>query len=368
MRLTGPRAGVARLALMTALVLAVTGAACGNEPPGAEPTAGRGDLPDRAGSGVDRPGRGGPDGRAGTDRTTDAHAKNADCPSCTKDFALYDPGYEDDGVWEDEVTALVSMFDEFGWTYERIGSDEINAGGLGTGESRRFRGLVAPGGWAWWRNRFVTAAGESGIRAFVESGGNFVGFCAGAYWAADAVTFAEGDRDYQTYEYDLALWPGTTMGPLAWMPWNGGTNANLDAVAIDTSNPTMAAIGVPGEVRLFYAGGPWFVADPAPAGLEVWGRAVAPVGAATTDGTGEATIVRYGVGAGNVILFAYHPEMLIDSGADGVTLQSLYPERQIAWDTGGLSMDAVNLQSWNVAHAALQITADENATPLTELP
>jgi hypothetical protein len=30
-------------------------------------------------------------------------------------------------------------------------------------------------------------------------------------------------------------------------------------------------------------------------------------------------------------------------------------------------MDAINLQSWNIAHAALQVAADEDPTPLTEL-
>jgi glutamine amidotransferase-like uncharacterized protein len=326
----------------------------------------REDLPPRP------PGRGGPGEQTTTSAAPEdaapAHTKTTECPTCVADFALYDPGYEDDGVWEDEVIALVSMFERFGWSYRRVGSQELDDGVLGAGDDRRFRGLIAPGGWAWIRNRAITPAGEDAIRDFVSSGGNLVGFCAGAYWAADHVEFAEGDRDYRTYDYDLALWPGEAQGPLAWMPWSGGTNADLVAVAMDTSNPTLAAIGVPAEVRLFYAGGPWFLADTPPADLEVWGRAMAPAHSAGADGDGEATIVRYHLGSGNVILFAYHPEILIDSEVDGVTLQALYPEQQIPWDTGGLPMDDVNLQSWNVAHAALQIAADENPTPLTRLP
>ncbi len=369
------RPGRERPVCLALAVLAALCVACVNDPTGMQSTttsvSGRGGLQDRDGSGLERPGRGGrgdPSSTTVADDSEGEPAKLAECPSCVADFALYDPDYEDDGVWEEEVTALVSMFDRFGWSYQRVGAEEIKAGGLGAGDSRRFRGLIAPGGFAWWRNRIVTPAGEDAIHAFVESGGNFVGFCAGAYWAADTVVFAEGDRDYQSYDYDLALWPGTTKGPLAWMPWNGGTNVDLVAVAVDTSNPTMAAIGAAGEVRLFYGGGPWFIADNPPDGLEVWARAVAPAGSSATDGDGEATIVRYHVGAGNVILFAYHPEILIDSDVDGVELQVPYAEQQIAWDTGGLSMDVVNLQSWNIAHAALQIAVDEDPTPLTELP
>ena len=354
-------------------VVAAICASCVNDPSGGseEPAAGRGGLQDRDGAGTERPDRrerGDSDEDTDPGGSTGTHDKALQCPSCTADFALYDPRYEDDGVWEEEVTALVSMFEAFGWSYERVGSEDLDAGILGAGDSRRFRGLIAPGGWAWWRNRLVDAAGEAAVRAFVESGGNFVGFCAGAYWAADTVSFAEGDRDYESYDYDLALWPGTMQGPLAWEPWNGGTNADLVPVALDLSNPTLAAIGVPAELRLFYGGGPWFPESEAPADTEVWGRAIAPAGSVATDGDGEATIVRYRVGVGNVILFAYHPEVLIGSDADGITLSSPYPEQQITWDTGGLSLEAIDLQSWNLAHAALQVAADEAPTPLTQLP
>jgi len=53
------------------------------------------------------------------------------CPACVADFALYDPGYEDDGVWEEEVTALEAMFETYGWSYGAIGPQDLNVGTLG---------------------------------------------------------------------------------------------------------------------------------------------------------------------------------------------------------------------------------------------
>lgn len=244
MKTSARRPARLRRVVLAILVPSALVCGCSAEVTGSQPSSG--DERDQAGLDTEhfRPRRDrdrrGPDTESRTD--TDAHVKLTECPSCEKDFALHDPRYVDDGVWEDAVTALVTVFEKFRWTYERVGPEQINTGSLGAGDTRRFRGVVAPGGWAWWRNVAVTTAGEDNLRSFVESGGNFVGFCAGAYWAADTVTFAEGDRDYKSYDYDLALWPGAVQGPLAWMPWSHGTNANLLPVAVDTSNPTMAAI------------------------------------------------------------------------------------------------------------------------------
>lgn len=301
-------------------------------------------------------------------------------PSPVADFAIYDPLYEDDGVWEEEVTALRTLLDAFGWSYLLL--DETTLDATAAAGQLPVLALIAPGGWAAARNRALPAAADRAIRSFVATGGNYVGFCAGAYSASDSVSFARYAwrgyvrpwlyLDYGDAEgYDLNLWPGTARGPFGWAPWRGGTHPTLEPARIDLSSPVMAAIGIPPITRFFYYGGPVFLPpDPPLPEVEVWCRAIAPGDAppAGRGGEGEATAIRFPYGAGTVILLSYHPEILIDSWVDGVRLSTYFDEQAIDWDTGDQTLEEINLQSWNLVHAALQIAANEEPTPLTELP
>jgi hypothetical protein len=116
---------------------------------------------------------------------------NASSPTAT--FALYDPGqpYANDGVWDEEVRVLETLFKAYGFTYRKITDADINAGQLLNAGRPRYKALVAPGGWAWRRNVNVKVTGETSLRDFLSKGGNYIGFCAGAYNAADNVVFAE---------------------------------------------------------------------------------------------------------------------------------------------------------------------------------
>src|SRR5689334_6440083 len=98
-------------------------------------------------------------------------------------FAIYDPGQSFDGVWKPEVAALKSMLSKFGWTYEIVDHHSINDGYLGEGPESRFHGLIMPGGYAVPRLSMITPAGKKRIEAFIKKGGNYVGFCAGSYYA-----------------------------------------------------------------------------------------------------------------------------------------------------------------------------------------
>ena len=291
------------------------------------------------------------------------------CPSCVADFALYDPAAEDDGVWEDDVTALESLFTAYGFTWQRVDAPAIARGALGSGKTRRFRALIEPGGWAYTRDASLGPAGAARVRAFVSGGGNYVGLCAGAWAAVSTVRWDHyGTGWFSGYSYNLALFNGSGWGPLGWVPWLDGTNARLDEVAIDVGNPTMRAAGMPPRARLLYGGGPWFEPWGRLPGWEVWARAVAPDDAANRAGEGRPTIVRYGYGKGVVILFAYHPEVLVGSDADHVSLGAPYDEAAIAADRGDMTLEQIALDSWNVAHAALQLAAGRAVTPVIELP
>jgi glutamine amidotransferase-like uncharacterized protein len=298
-----------------------------------------------------------------------ATAPRDGCPSCVADFALYDPGTADDGVWDEDVVALQSIFNAYGFTWRKVDAAAIARGALGSGKGRRFRAIVEPGGWAYTRDASLGFAGVSRLRSFVSSGGAYVGFCAGA-WAAVSLARWDyyGNGWFQSYPYNLRLFNGAGVGPLGWIPWNDGTNANFAEATIDTTNATMRAAAMPARTRFLYGGGPWFEPSGRPPGWEVWARAVAPAGALSRAGDGKPTIVRHGYGKGTVILFAYHPEILVGSDLDGVVLTGVYDEATIDWDTGSQSFEEIALDSWNVVHAALQVAAGRPVTPLTALP
>jgi len=297
------------------------------------------------------------------------------------DFALYDPGYEDDGVWEEEVTALKALFFTYNWSFKTIDHNDINNGELGSGNNRRYKALIAPGGWALYREVAVTVIGENNIRDFISGGGNYVGFCAGAYWASDIVDWAQtatGDNgtynqesDYIAYDYNLNLLNGSAKGPFGWTPWDNGDTASFQIAKINTANPTMNLIGLPDTTRFFYYGGPVFTNfSSTPSNYEIWATAVAANGTAPAAriGENEPTVIKFNYGSGNVILFSYHPEVLIGSAVDNIKLTQFVNEDSLSWDVGNQTLDEINLQSWNIVHAALQIANNEPVTKIISLP
>jgi len=78
--------------------------------------------------------------------------------------------------------------------------------------------------------------------------------------------------------------------------------------------------------------------------------------------------VRFGYGKGTVILFAYHPEVIIGSDVDGVVLTGVYDEATIDWQIGSQSFDEIAIDSWNVVHAALQLAGGRPVTGVGALP
>lgn len=312
--------------------------------------------------------------------TAKESAAASDCPACSADIALYDPSYEDDGVWEEEVKALKALFKKYGFSYKVVDANTINSGGLGVGPSRKFRTLVAPGGWATKRLAAVNFAGDTALRSFVDSGGGYIGFCAGAYWAAKTVSFAmyatgSGGKynktsDYKTYSYDLGLLSGTAQGPLGWEPWDDGTNATFDVTSIKTSVSAMKKAKMPSTTRLLYYGGPFFVKiDPKPANYEVWAKAVKPDGTSSSasTGSGKPTVIRYSYGKGTVVLFAYHPDILIKNDTDKVTLKKYIDEKEVKWKTGSQTYTEIAIDNWNIVHAAIQVAIGKTVTPVTKL-
>ncbi len=297
------------------------------------------------------------------------------------DFALYDPDYEDDGVWEEEVSALKAMFFNYGWSYKIIDDTDIKNGILVSGTNRNYKALIAPGGWALTREYKVGLDGDSNIRNFVTNGGNYIGFCAGAYWASDIVDWAQTatggngeynqENDYTEYNYHMDLLFASAKGPFGWTPWNGGDTASFQIAGINSANPIMSLIEMPDTTRFFYYGGPFFTNfTSTPDNYEIWVRTIPPAGTIPEARIGEnkPAVIKFNYGIGNVVLFSYHPEILIGSDADNIKLTQFVNEDSISWDVGNQTLQEINLQSWNIVHAALQIAANQTVTKVETLP
>ena len=244
-------------------------------------------------------------------------------------IAIYDPGLtqKEDGVWKVEVTELKEFLDRSLWTYRVIGFEEINAGALGVGSSKNYDVLIMPGGYSVPRLSHLYPQGQLNIENFINSGGSYLGFCAGAFYATQHVVWAEDEGDYKSFNNygSPNIFPGRISGPFGWTPWKiqgvrtpatglVDVRMNLDVEVLQKNE--IAPI-----VKLFYFGGPFFELPSNFPEVKVWGYATAPEEPSkSTYGANQPTIVEFPRGKGRTILFSYHPVM---SGSDGKKLLQL---------------------------------------------
>ena len=72
--------------------------------------------------------------------------------------------------------------------------------------------LIIPGGRDLPYVRKLNGRGNQNIKQFVESGGNFLGICAGAYYASAYCNFEEGTELEVCGPRELGFFPGTAKG------------------------------------------------------------------------------------------------------------------------------------------------------------
>ncbi len=302
------------------------------------------------------------------------------------DFAIYDPqlAFEADGVWKPEVAVLQKMLEFYQWSYEIVGFKEINSQGLiGADGKLSYKGLIMPGGYSAARRNQLNATGQKNIEQFIQAGGNYVGFCAGSYFASQNMDWAEESsdaagisnlaQDYTAY-FNLQgpnLLPGRAIGPLGWAPWKvkGKYTAatGLSSVKIDTQLDVMKRIGMPENTMLFYYGGPFFEipAGREPQGYKVWARAVKPKNISGSDlGDGKPTIFEFNLAQGKVILFSYHPVILLAGKINGVQMHRPLEMPVVNSNPAPYTLDQVNYQSWNILHAALSEVSGREIVPM----
>lgn len=114
--------------------------------------------------------------------------------------------------------------------------------------------FVMPGGADLFYCEKLNGRGNATIRAYVEKGGNYLGICAGAYYACTRIEWAQ-DAGHQAIigDRELNFFKGTAIGPV---------NSLLEDKDIDASWNNIAHLETPsGTVPAFYNAGPVFIPD-----------------------------------------------------------------------------------------------------------
>lgn len=143
-------------------------------------------------------------------------------------------------------------------------------------------------------------AGEANarIRAFVENGGTYIGFCAGAYYGAAHVEFDVGCPLEVRGERELRLFPGAAVGPAYGKgTFDYASDTGARAAALMWCPPDSG----PRNCTIFYNGGCFFHEPERHAETTVLARYADLPG-------NPAAIVSSAVGTGRAILSGVHPE------------------------------------------------------------
>ncbi len=151
--------------------------------------------------------------------------------------------------------------------------------------------LVMPGGADIPYTKYLSGEGTSKIRSYVEQGGNYLGICAGAYFASAQITFEAGTPLEVRGTRELKFFPGIAEGPiLAPYDYHSNSGARLAELRLKDSTEFVFS---------HFNGGCHFVEAQNIPGIIVH---------ATYGDTEKAAIIEIKIGKGTAILSGVHPE------------------------------------------------------------
>jgi biotin--protein ligase len=172
--------------------------------------------------------------------------------------------YNDYGSSEVSVNQLVTCLRKL---YPHIQLELINGQAIRDGrlmqkddrtDSRRL--FCMGGGFDLGYLKTLGKVGCEQIRTFVNSGGLYLGVCAGAYIACDFIEFDAGGPLEVTGKRELGFFPGKAKGPVnASFKYNCESEAM--AVGLRLNDQLAAALGGQENIWLYCNGGCYFVPD-----------------------------------------------------------------------------------------------------------
>jgi len=198
--------------------------------------------------------------------------------------------YYDRGVWSTGYRHLRSFLREYGYSYDVINSDYIEAGKLDV-DQHTF--LIIPGGQSWTYLDDLGKPGGEAIKAYVAAGGGYIGICAGAFYA-----MSDREGGHTTGPYGIGLlegvgYDGTLLGVAPFkhgmldfaVSWQGiqnrlkivlleGPSILVDQHIAEAANMQVVArfpiINHPAMVLFDYGDGKVFLTGPHPEVEERW--------------------------------------------------------------------------------------------------
>ena len=170
--------------------------------------------------------------------------------------------------------------------------------------------LVFPGGADLGYCRTLNGEGNRRISQYVERGGSYLGFCAGAYYASARCEFEAGNKQLEVVgDRELAFYPGVCRG-LAFPGFVYHSEAGAKAVELTVNKNSLTKGSVPDVFRSYYNGGGVFVDAPSykDKGVEVLASYTEEL--KVDAGEGTAAVVYCKVGEGAAVLTCPHPEYI----------------------------------------------------------
>lgn len=188
--------------------------------------------------------------------------------------------YTGRGSWDPDLLAMQNFLDRY-----ELDGVEIDEATLSSADlSELCDILVFVGGFSSEYLHYVGS--HSNIRTFVEQGGSFVGFCAGAYYASSTMVWQGRQLDYP-----LKLFSGEAVGPLS-IGWGSRTVIALNREISFNQD-------FDDTIEMWYFDGPCFT------GLDE--QKVDVLARYRTNG--EAAVIAFTLGRGRVLLSGPHPEL-----------------------------------------------------------
>jgi len=216
--------------------------------------------------------------------------------------------YDGPGADSSCVNAAESMCSWSGLEVTRLYPDDLNHGDLDPYDL-----ILFPGGWAYSYWMSLAPHGTGNIRDYVAEGGSYLGFCAGAFFAADTVCW-EGS----VIDYPLDLFPGRAEGPIdEIIPYPG-----FDMCGVNPGDPPPGSSITMESATVMYYGGPCFFPRPFSDVSVNWYYDAVP----------EPAMVAFYHGDGKVLLSGPHPEFEEDSERDMVYWDGPLDDQGSDWD------------------------------------
>ncbi len=202
--------------------------------------------------------------------------------------------YNDKGVASSfrEIEKSILTFND-SLIVKTINSDEVISGDWLVGGDC----FIMPGGADLPFCAKLNGIGNNQIKEFVNNGGTYIGFCAGAYYGGGFCDFDKNGPLEVQGKRELSFYPGSVRGPVL-KKYIYDSEDGAEVAKISWNNQI--------DYNVYYNGGGYFVA------YEKYESVSVLATYENTGHEGKAAIVQCDVGDGKAILMGVHPEISVD--------------------------------------------------------